>query len=302
MTALRIREKRPIGTDMETTGFGVKWLLFLLTFFLSLFNYHYAVKGLSANSSEIVFGAREDTAPFAYKEGDDFKGYSVDLCYKIFEQYKHNKGDTDLKLKIIAVDASNRFEELKNKRIQILCGATTVTIERMKDHHFTLLTFLSGASVMKRRDARVEALTQPIDHEAVKVGVVVHTTTKELVERLLGVSVKMVPKDNHFAAFRALQRGEVDFYFGDRMILRERLRKAQDRDRFILAPGFLSYEPYAIAVQKDNHELLQAANAALANLYRSGEIKKIYHRWFGTGKMSSLLEAMYEIQKFPQGK
>jgi len=261
-----------------------------------------AAFGQGTATSQIIFGAREDTAPFAYREGVEFKGYTIDLCHKIFEQYKQNKGDPNLELKMIPVDAKTRFEAFKDKRIQALCGATTVTIERMKDYHFTLLTYLSGASVMKRIGTRVDALNEPRNNKGVKVSVVADTTTEAHVRDLLGVSVSIIKKVNHLEAFKALQDGTVDFYFGDRMILRERLRGEKNQDAYILAPGFLSYEPYAIAIQKDNDELLQAANAALAALYRSEtDINRIYKRWFGSTKMSDLLKAMYAIQKIPEG-
>ena len=304
MTATIFRPGGCMRTAMGIVGMRRQTFLFLPMLSIVLLGLPWIVYGQSAATSQIIFGAREDTAPFAYREGAEFKGYTIDLCHIIFEQYKQTMGDPDLELKMVPVDAETRFDALKEKRIQALCGATTVTIERMKDHHFTLLTYLSGASVMKRLDTQVDALSRPREHEGVKVSVVAHTTTEAHVRELLGVSVSIIEKANHLEAFKALQDRTVDFYFGDRMILRELLRRAKDRDAYILAPGFLSYEPYAIAIQKDNDELLQAANAALAALYRSEEnaisIYSIYERWFGSTKMSDLLKAMYAIQKIPK--
>ena len=303
MTAHNVRRGDFIRSVMGFVGILKQTIPLLALVCLVWLSLPWAAHGQSTATSQIVFGVREDTAPFAYREGSEFKGYTVDLCHKVFEQYKQNMGDPNLELKMIPVDAETRFDALKEKRIQALCGATTVTIERMKDHHFTLLTYLSGASVMKRLDTKVDALSKPRDNEGIKVSVVANTTTEGHVRDLLGVSVSIIEKANHLEAFKALQERKVDFYFGDRMILRERLRGAPDRDVYVLAPGFLSYEPYAIAIQKDNEELLQAANAALAALYRSeADTNRIYQRWFGSTKMSDLLKAMYVIQKIPLGK
>lgn len=300
MTAIEIKGRALIRTAMGPMG-AIKHLFPVCLMFCLLWASHpVAVHGQGTETTKVVFGAREDTSPFAYREGTEFKGYTIDLCYRIFDRYKRDKGNATLELEIIPVNATSRFEALKKGRIQALCGATTVTVARMKDHHFTLLTYLSGAGVMKRRGTKVEALQEPRDHEGVRVSVVAQTTTEAHVKELLGVSVTVVEQSNHAAAFNALQEGKADFYFGDRMILRERLRKTPDRGAYRLAPGFLSYEPYAIAIHKDNDELLQAANAALAALYRSGEIKNIYQRWFGSTQMSDLLNAMYEIQKIPE--
>ena len=44
-----------------------------------------------------------------------------------------------------------------------------------------------------------------------------------------------------------------------------------------------------------------AVNRALAELYRSGSVVKIYDRWFGAlGKPSTALQAMYLLNGLPE--
>jgi ABC-type amino acid transport substrate-binding protein len=249
----------------------------------------------------IVFGGREDAAPFSYWDGSEFAGYTIELCHKVFEKYKEDQGNQNLKLEIVPVTAKDRLAALEQGRIQALCGATTITVSRMRAHHFSLMIYLSGASVMKRLGTEAAKLDNPkYLKQKIKVSYVGDTTTEAHVKRLLGASVSPLGKTNHMEAFEALQNEEVDFYFGDRAILRERLRKAEDPSAFILAPGFLSYEPYAIAIHRANHDLLFAANAALAALYRTGEIDKIYKRWFGDAQKSDLLKSMFKLHQIPE--
>jgi ABC-type amino acid transport substrate-binding protein len=106
----------------------------------------------------IVFGGRVNAAPFSFWDGSHWRGYTIELCNKIFDQYKEALGDEDLELEILPVTAANRFMALKENRIQALCGATTITISRKRDYNFTLMTYLSGASIMKRRGTKVEKL------------------------------------------------------------------------------------------------------------------------------------------------
>lgn len=255
-----------------------------------------------SKSSVIVFGAREDAAPFSSSsDGITFVGYTIDLCDHIFERYREEQGNENLELKYIPVTAEGRFVALAQGRIQALCGATTITVRRMRRYHFSLMIYLSGASVMKRRDNQTATLGNTKDQN-IKVSVVGDTTTAAHVRHLLGVSVSTELNPNHAEAFEALQQAQVDFYFGDRAILRERLRRAENRDDFILAPGFLSYEPYAVAIHLGNHDLLYAANAALADLYRTGHIDRIFSRWFVDMNKSGLLNAMFELQKIPEGR
>ena len=48
-----------------------------------------------------------------------------------------------------------------------------------------------------------------------------------------------------------------------------------------MLPDDLSVEPYAIALPRGDWELRLAVNTALAELYRSGGVLKIFDQWFG---------------------
>lgn len=259
-----------------------------------------------ADQKTVYFGARTDVRPFSFREDGKWNGYTIELCKKIFNQYSKDqsiKGGPELLLAFEHVNAATRFSSLKKEggKIQAVCGATTVTIERMKTYNFTLLTFISGASVIKRKNIDVRQLLRPMDKNAdMKVCFVGDTTTEVYLDQMLGDSIKLLQKDDHNQAFSALKNGEASFYFGDRIILRQLLHEHNNPQDFVLAPGFLSYEPYAVAVRKQNADLLYSANKALARLYRSGEIYEIYHRWFGDAQMSSLLKALFELQKIPE--
>jgi len=50
---------------------------------------------------------------------------------------------------------------------------------------------------------------------------------------------------------------------------------------FRMLPDDLSVEPYAIALPRRDWELRLAVNTALAELYRSGQVLKIFDQWFG---------------------
>jgi ABC-type amino acid transport substrate-binding protein len=62
-------------------------------------------------------------------------------------------------------------------------------------------------------------------------------------------------------------------------------------------PDDLSIEPYAIALPRGDWELRLAVNTALAEIYRSGDVKKIFGVWFGQLGLrpGALLEAVYQF-------
>lgn len=272
---------------------------------------------------ELIFGARTDAAPLAHKVDGEWRGYTVDLCRLIYARYaedytERNTTTPDVRdaheqdlPEFKAVRAVERMESFTRGTIDILCGATTVTIKRLATVDFTLLTFASGAGIMKHKDTDSSVLSNPGKHSdksprITYVGCTRDmrfadcTTTQHWITKRFGGSIKPVPKPSHHEAFKALQEGQADFYIGDRVILAERLRRTKNTDEYQLAPGFLTFEPYAIAIRKGNDRLLSVANATLAELYRNPKaLDDFYGRYFDT-KKSRLLEAMYKLQAIPE--
>lgn len=89
---------------------------------------------------------------FLDKDGDP-AGYSIDLCRHIATEVEKKIG-SDIKVEYVAVTAEDRFEALKDNKIDILCGPTTKTLSRGKLVDFTQLTLVTGASLMTLRDNR----------------------------------------------------------------------------------------------------------------------------------------------------
>lgn len=277
-----------------------------LIFAGSIFGVLPAAQAQSADEKlEIIrFGVRKDAAPLSFMQDGKWVGYSVNLCSLILDAYQKQLPDgKSVKAEYVPVTASNRFEFLKTSKVDALCEATTVTISRMKSHHFSLLTFISGAGGIKKKETTIRALKGKSTRAlGIKVSVVDGTTTQDQVADLLGYAVVFPeqPVPTHDAAFELLRKGDVELYVGDRVILREKLLKQDDRDDYDLSAGFLSYEPYAIAIRHGREDLLHIANATLARLYRDDGIKPVYDLWFKDSKMSKLLWSMYQLQKLPE--
>jgi glutamate/aspartate transport system substrate-binding protein len=76
----------------------------------------------------------------------------------------------------------------------------------------------------------------------------------------------------------ALDGAQVDAFASDKVLL-VGTRFKTERDLRLL-PEDLSIEPYAIVLPRGDWELRLAVNTALAEAYRSGEVRKIFNRWF----------------------
>jgi len=279
----------------------------------------------------VRLGFRTDAAPFSYCATADecseenpcavkltdkqcpagwVEGYSVRLCEKVADHLRAQFGGTGrLKdIQYVAVSAANRFTWLDSGQIHVLCGASTVTLERLSSYRGSLYTFLSGASVIYPSGAPVKSAA---DLQGRDVGVLGNTTTETLLNSIKdkhGLQFDIIVLDTHAdAPDRLMMDPEksdkaIDTYFGDREILLWLAKRYELDKKYEISSIYYSLDPYALFVNPDNKALHFAVNATLAELYAKdnrSELEGLFQRSFGTSKMSDLVEVLFRIQQLP---
>ena len=252
------------------------------------------------DSGTFRIGYREDAAPFAYKDSlGEAVGYSVELCRTVAANVKETLGLEQMTVDYVPVTTEDRFQAVQDGRIDLLCGATTVTLSRRELVDFSLFTFIDGAGVLLRKDG-------PQDFEGLagmKVGVRHATTTEQALSDALtehGLEVDLVPVENHEDGLAKLAAGEVQAYFADRAILVYLLLRSGAADLWLSERQF-SYEPYALALARGDHDFRLLVDATLSTLYRSGAIDQIFTAAFGANaRQSDVLKALYVINALPK--
>ena len=91
----------------------------------------------------------------------------------------------------------------------------------------------------------------------------------------------------------------VDAVFGDRALLLEARARALDPAALKVLGNKYSYEPYALALRRDDNAFRQAVDAALARLYRTDQIVKIHELWFGPVGDDPETAALYRLLGLP---
>jgi|APTNR8051073442_1049403.scaffolds.fasta_scaffold14521_1 ABC-type amino acid transport substrate-binding protein len=251
----------------------------------------------------IRIGYREHQPPMSFADATGQPvGYTIDLCTRIATAVKEELGIGDLKVEYVAVTPGERFEALISEKIDILCGATTKTLSRMEEVDFTQLTFGTGASL-------ISLSKQPIanvgDLSGKKVAVVKDTTTIDALQAAITRSVsdaEMVPVASSDEGMALLSKGEVAAFAADQIVLVGLVIEAEDRSKFAVSRELFSYEPFALAVRRNDADFRLVADRVLSQLYRSEEIGAIYRKWFGAigDRMPPLLEALYRINATPE--
>ncbi len=280
----------------------------LLSLLLSL-----TVTGASADSGPgtlerigkagvIRLGYLEAAAPFSRADaGKAPVGYSIDLCSRVVEDLRKQLKRPDLKQEWVKVTLQDRLQAVREGRIDLECGTTTLTLSRQEGVDFSLMTFVDGGSMLVKIGA---GLARMADFAGKRISVVTGTTTAESLPRALkhlGVQAEMVPVASERKGMAMLSAGEVDAYASDRLVLLGLALDAQGSQGFRLIDEDFSIEPYALVLRRDDYDFRLAVNRALARIYRSGEIMKIYDAWLGKmGRPGVLLSALYILQALPE--
>lgn len=246
-------------------------------------------------------GVREDARPFSFIDSEgQAAGYSVDLCARIAEDIGAQLGTGELELRYHLVSAEDRLEKLRNGDVDIVCGATTNTLLRQEEVGFSLLTFITGADMLMRREASYQSLA---DLAGKPIGARDGTTTERGLKTAMEGAENppaLTTFDSHQEGLGALITGEIEAYFADRVLLNGIRENSPSASDLKLAGRFFSYEPYALAVRRDDPDFRLAVDRSIAKLYRTGEIGEIYGTWFPGSSPSDLLKALYILQGLPE--
>ena len=250
----------------------------------------------------IAVAYRTDALPFSFEDSDKkAAGYTVDLCRSVIGVIERQIGVSPLQVKWVPVTTQNRFTAISSGQADMECGASTVTLGRMREVSFSTLTFLDGTGLLVRRSTPGASL---LDLAGKKIGVISGTSNERAVADALKaqvVTATVVPVPTREEGLAQLEAGTIDAFASDRVLLIGLASRAKDPKSLALLVDALSYEPYAIALPRGDWAMKQAVDAALAQIYRSSAIGELYGRWFSAlGKPAPVLEAMYGMGRLPE--
>lgn len=237
---------------------------------------------------------------FLDKEGNP-TGYSIDICKGIVTEVE-NKIGTDVKVEYVPVTADGRFQALGDNKIDILCGSTTKTLSRSELVDFTQLTFVTGASLMTLRDNKA---LDSAGFDGTKIGVVKATTTEIALKKLIretSTDAEIVLFNSAKESISALRQKKIDAFSSGQIVLIGLALEEHDPMDFAVKSDIFSFEPFALAVRRNDADFRLVADRVISELYRSRKILEIYDKWIGkfTGKRLPIFDAMIKLNATPE--
>jgi len=231
----------------------------------------------------ILIGVRESSVPFSFLDANKSpQGYSVDICLKVADAIKAELKMPRLEIKFVPVSSANRIPMLLEGKIDLECGSTTNTRDRQKQVAFAYTTFVAGIKMLAKKSSNISGIE---DLRGKTIVVTKGTTSEQMmniknVEQSLKLNIIVSP--DHNESFRTVDEGNAVAFPMDDVLLYGLISKSKKPDDFAVVGRYLSVEPYAIMMRKDEPQLERIVNRAISDLFASGDIRKLYAKWFST--------------------
>ena len=233
------------------------------------------------DSGSVTMGVRESSGALSYTLGDGkYVGYHVELCERVLKTIQKQLGLSSLTTKYQPVTSQNRIPLVQNGTVDIECGSTTNNATRQKDVAFAVTTFVEEVRIAVKANSGITSIGQL---NGKKVATTTGTTSVQTLrknERATGVNFEEVYGKDHADSFLLLESGRADAFVMDGAILAGNIAKAKNPADFKIVGEVLSVEPIAIMMRKDDPAFKKAVDDSLSALMKSGEIAKIWDKWF----------------------
>jgi len=253
-------------------------------------------------SGEIVIGHRESSVPFAYlDENQKLIGYSMNLCAKIVDAVAAELGK-ELKVRYVPVNPKTRIALLANGTIDLECGSTTNNLTRQQHVGYLPVTFITGTKLLVRKGAGISSIK---DLAGKAIALAQGTTNERAVKATaeeLGIKFKVLPVRDHAEGMLALETDRVDAYSSDHILLFGLIAKSKNPDDFEVVGDFLSFDPYALMIRRNDSAFELIGKKTMAAVFRSVEINTIYDKWFKPlgVEQTDLLRAAFRLGALPE--
>ncbi len=260
-----------------------------------------------AQTGRITLGVTDFDKPTLYRDDSgESRGYHMDICKRVVDAIKQRFDLPGLKVVTVTSNLATRFSLLNNETTDIDCGHNPVNASGLRQALFTHAALLTETRVMTVDDNKDLSLAN-LDGKA--MGSIVGNTSLPLLRARLRQSKMKVTEvfgRNTTEVFSLLESGRVDAIMLSAPYLLSARETTSKPSRFMLVDGALNVEPIALMVRLNDEKLLQVINEVIDSMMRSGEMERLYKRWYTApipgapnGLQLPLPDALHEMFRNP---
>lgn len=225
-----------------------------------------AIIGCEKENKKLYVGTNAEFEPFEYREGGNIVGFDIELIGEISKLI--NK---DIEVEDMAFDGL--LPALQTKKIDLIIAGMTATEERKKFINFSESYYKSQQAIVVNKDENgINNFDNLIGKD---VGVVLGYTGDIIVSEITNVKVQRYNATSE--AIMALKSKKVQAVVLDYEPAKN--YSAQNPELKLIETDSQS-EEYAIAIRKEDTQLLNDINKALATLKENGTYDALLNKYF----------------------
>ena len=233
------------------------------------------------DSGSITIGHRDASIPFSYYDDKQQPvGYAMELCLRIADAVKAELKLPKLDVKFQLVTSANRIPLMANGTIDLECGSTTNNLARQEQVWFTITHFVTANRWVAKKSANIRSLA---DLKGKTIVSTAGTTNIKQITEINGqqnLGMNIISANGHPEAFQMVETGRAAAFVMDDILLYSLAAQSRTPGDYAISAEALSVEPYGIMLRKDDVAFKKVVNAAMTNIYKSGQINPIYEKWF----------------------
>ena len=220
----------------------------------------------SQKENKLYVGTNAEFEPFEYRDGDNIVGFDIDLINEIAKIMKQD-------IEVVDMAFDGLLPALQSKKIDIIIAGMTADEERKKFVNFTDPYYSTQQSILVHKDNKDIYSFDSL--EGKNVGVVLGFTGDLIVSEMSNVNAQKYGATSE--AILALKSQKVDAVVLDYEPASKYFD--QNNDLKLIITDSKS-EEYAIAIRKEDTELLKKVNDALNTIKENGTYDMLIEKYF----------------------
>jgi glutamate/aspartate transport system substrate-binding protein len=233
------------------------------------------------DTGAITIGHRDTSIPFSYYDDkQQVVGYAMDICMRVVDAVKAELKLPKLEVKLNPVTSATRIPLMANGTIDLECGSTTNNLDRQKQVWFATTHFVTANRYVAKKSSNIQKLADLKGKTIVSTSGTTNIkwATEENAKQNLGMNI--IAAKDHAESFLTVETGRAVAFFMDDILLYSLVANSKNPSEWMIGSEAYTVEPYGIMLRRDDAAFKKIVNGAINGLYKSGEINKIYAKWF----------------------
>src|SRR6185503_3871606 len=233
------------------------------------------------DTGTITIGPRYTSIPFSYYDDkQQVVGYAVDICMRVVDAIKTHLKMPKLDVKLNPVTSATRIPLMANGTIDLECGSTTNNLERQKQVAFATTHFVTANRYVAKKSSNIKSLADLKGKTVVSTSGTTNIKWATEANQAQKLGMNIIAAKDHAESFLTVETGRAVAFFMDDILLYSLVANSKNPKDWVISADALSVEPYGIMLRRDDPQFKKIVDNAVRSLYKSGQINKIYDKWF----------------------